>query len=131
MLDRESDWRRFLNLISTAKHHDAAYISAQTEIGLDTVRGFMDQAQLRLPDDLVNNIPKRLLHYPVGFRYRRLSRWVMTERIKRARQDYDSGLVELTTGLFKVSGEDAWVLFAIPRSTKVTREPYFSAPVFS
>lgn len=129
MLDRESDWMRFLAVVMNAPRERAQEISFQTEIGLDTVTGYMDQAQFE--EASLEGIPIEKRDYAVGFRYRRLGRWMMTDDIKQARKNYDAGESELATGLYKINGEDAWVLFEFPRRVRAKRDPYFAAVVLS
>lgn len=124
--DRDSDWRTFLSLVTTAKPEDAPEISARAGVGPSVVLGYMDQVHGYEMLKKFGNIRADLAPHAVGFRYRALGRWVTTERIRCAQRDYDAGLVEVVTGLFAVRGEPAWVLFAIPRKTPAKRkEAYF------
>jgi hypothetical protein len=54
--------------------------------------------------------------------------WVVNDELKRARQEYDDGEVELTTGRLRRTHGDALVLYRIPRKkVDASRRPYFSA----
>jgi len=45
-------------------------------------------------------------------------------RIEQARTDYDAGYIEM----IQLRVEDKFILYAIPRKTRVRRRPYFNAP---
>lgn len=64
-----------------------------------------------------SNIPDGLRKHAIAFHYRKYCRWVVTPEIIEARRSYDEGRTEMCQGLFMVCGEEAWVLFSIPRRT--------------
>ena len=117
MFERESDWRRFINLVSKGDY-PLETLAKEMKVGLPTVKGYHDQANGRGIAHTWGMMPDYLLDKIVGFRYRRLYRWVMTDDILQARKDYDAGEIELAQGLYKVRSEDAWVLFKFTRKKK-------------
>lgn len=117
MFEREQDFVRFVGWLTKGEHTNER-ISQESKIGLPTVIAYRDQA-IGIPVvELNSDVPPEKLKSVVGFRYRRLPRWVYTDSIMHARQRYDDGHVEMAQGLYKVKGEDAWVLFAFERKFK-------------
>lgn len=117
VLERDTDWRRFINLVSKGDY-PLETLGREMRVSLPEVKGYHDQVHGRGIAHTFGEMPDYLLDRIVGFRYRRLTRWVMTEDIKNARKAYDAGEIELTQGLYKVRGEEAWVLFAFTRRKK-------------
>jgi hypothetical protein len=129
MFERAKDWEDFLSCVE--RRQDADLMAAHFGLRVK------DIYQYRQMYDGVNTLtefgemPDNLRQYAVGFKYRHLIRWIDTDDIKRARTDYDMGLVEIVTGPGVVKNEPAWILYAIPRKSPVRRELYFSAAQYA
>lgn len=111
MLERESDWRRFLGLIYKIEPSES--LAQQMHVPLRVVNGYRDQINGK---QIATMYVKR--KHVVGFRYKRLNRWISTPEIVKAKKDHDEGWAEVCQGLGKIRGEDAYILYAIPRKRR-------------
>lgn len=73
-----------------------------------------------------DEIPERLREFLIEVKPV-CAEWSMSDALKKARQEYDDGLVELCVGRIRRAHGDVLVLYRIPRVRPTQRRPYFSS----
>src|SRR3990167_2770842 len=125
MLERDQDWTDLLFCIEEQRPVET--VSRHFGIPVPHVLHYRDMHDGLPVLHAHGRIPERLREFAVGFRYRAVIRWVITNDIKRARSDYDVGAAEMATGPGFVRDEPAWILYSFPRKAPANRPLYFSA----
>ena len=128
MLERDQEWSKFCSVLAKNGSRADSDISQYFSLHIETTRAYRHMMDGKVFLSVYGKLPTTLKDHAVGFRYRRVGRWVPTTDIEQARKDYDAGTHEMATGLEIVNGEQAWVLYSIPRKTvDKSRRLYFSA----
>lgn len=118
MFNTEPEWIAFVKILRTTSL-GVNDLAAQLRIPVGTVAAYRDML-LGVENDF-SDIPETKRGFVVGFRYRDKERWIETEDIANAKARYDAGTHEMAQGRYLVNGQDAWVLFSIPRKYSTKR----------